>query len=240
MADIVRAIEKEKEYLANRIKNEEPFHLVDAVFECGYETLEDYFKAKMEYEFRRQISGVIELTQPQVLSEVERVLTNKVSGVWFADHDNTCVFNGDTGAESFDVEYCDKCGIPVYSLGAGGGTIVHQEGDFSFGVSCLKEIGITSEYFLEGSRDILQRYTEKPVIIDGNDILVDGEKVCGSTEYNQNDMFLMLAYFSFNDKTELIGNICNKDTVKIPGYIDFISRSEFKQEVAEWLQVHSY
>lgn len=46
MGDIVKAIEKEKEYLEYRKQGKEPFHLVDAIKECGFESLDEYFEEK--------------------------------------------------------------------------------------------------------------------------------------------------------------------------------------------------
>ena len=50
MRDILEAIQKEKEYLSFRMKDEEPYHLVDAVKEYGYNSLDEYFAAKRRYE----------------------------------------------------------------------------------------------------------------------------------------------------------------------------------------------
>jgi lipoate-protein ligase A len=122
---------------------------------------------------------------------------------------------------------------------SGGGIIVHQDGDFTYGLSCPESIRVDANYILDRTRHIIQKYTDKKVTVDNNDILVDGLKVCGSTVYNKNGLFLILVYFSFNDKTELINTICNKKTDKAPSYIDFMTREELKQEVLSWLRINS-
>ena len=60
--DIVKAIEKEQEYLFYRRNGDEPFHLVDAIKECGFDTLEEYFAAKKEYGFNHLSFAYIEKT----------------------------------------------------------------------------------------------------------------------------------------------------------------------------------
>lgn len=237
MGDIVKAIEKEKEYIAYRLKNEEPFHLVDAVKECGFESLEEYFNAKRSYKFSKMEFTLTECKQSEIVSEAKRIIENGLTGVWFADSDETAVFNGFEGEKSFNAEYCSLNNLLVFPLLAAGGTIVHKAGDFSWGVSCPQNQNMNAAFLLNGVKDILQKHTEKTVTVAGNDILVDGGKVCGSTVYQMNGIFLFISYYSFSDKTELIKTICRKLTRKTPSYIDFMTRAEFKQEVAAWLKL---
>ena len=237
MADIVKAIEKEKEYLSYRMKGEEPFHLVDAVKECGFDSLDAYFAAKTEYMIRQTAKTVTECAQSEIVSEAVRIIQNRLTGVWYAYSDQTCVFNGDCGAQTYNAEYCAENGITVYSLGAMGGTIVHSDGDLSWGIALPSDIYADYAYFLNHIADIMQKHTEKSVTVSGNDILIDGEKVCGSTVYKVNSIFLFISYFSFSDKANLIQVICNKETQKVPTYIDFMTRDTLKREVMEWLAV---
>lgn len=239
MRDIIKAIEVEKNYLEHRMKNEEPFHLVDAIKDCGFDTLESYFAEKNKYQFKQFQFAYTEVSQEDIVSEAVRILTNKLVGVWSADSEKTCVFNGFAGMESFNADYCIENNIPVFPLLANGGTIVHQSGDYSWGVACPDSFHIDARFLLTELKDILQKHTRGIVSVSGNDILVNGKKVCGSTTYNRNGIFLFIAYFSFNDKSELIEKICNKQSNKAPGYIDFITREDFKQEVLQWLTTKS-
>ena len=162
---------------------------------------------------------------------------NRTVGLWLCDHPKTCVFGGVQGLKDFNEEYCVKNNITIYPYLSNGGIIVHQNGDFTYGLSCPASIYSDAGYILDRTRHMLQKHTNKKVTIDGNDILVNGLKVCGSTVYNNNGLFLILVYFSFNDKTELIEAICNKKTDKQPGYIDFMTREELRQEVLVWLRI---
>lgn len=233
--DIVKAIEKEKEYLSYRMKGAEPFHLIDAIKECGFDSLDAYFNAKTEYMIRQTAKTMTECAQSEIVSEAVRIIHNRLTGVWYAYSDKTCVFNGNSGADTYNAEYCAENGIPVYSLGAMGGTIVHSYGDLSWGIALPSSIAVGCDYFLNHIADIMQKHTDKMVTVSGNDILVDGKKVCGSTVYTVNGVFLFISYFSFSDKTDIIRAICNKETQKIPGYIDFMTSDDLERGVMEWL-----
>ena len=48
MADISKAIEREKEYISNIIHNINTPALIDLLKDCGFTSLDDYFAAKKE------------------------------------------------------------------------------------------------------------------------------------------------------------------------------------------------
>lgn len=239
MKNIKNAIEIEKQYLEKKLKGEPTFNLIDEVKKCGFNTLDEYFKDKREYEFNLQQFKLKEITQAEIVPEVMRVLTAGETGVWFVDSDRTAVFNGFKGDIIFNKDYCLNNNIPTYSILTNAGTIVHQSGDFSLGVCCPKQMMIDSQFILKGIQQILKKYTKKYVAINGNDILIDNKKVCGSASYTKNGVFLFLSYFSFNNKSTLITKITNiANPEKVPGYIDFMSRDMFKEEVKKWLLEH--
>ena len=70
--------------------------------------------------------------------------------------------------------------------------------------------------------------------------MYDGKKICGFGFYETQDVVMIITPVSFSDKTDLISKICKKKQVKIPGYIDFMSKDSLKQEVIKWLQVPSF
>lgn len=238
MTDIKKAIDIEKYYLECRMKGEYPFHLIDKIKECGFESLHEYQETKKEYELLNLDFKFHNVSQADIVPEVHRILTDKVIGIWFADSEETCVFNGNQGAQTFNEEYCKKNEITAYNYLTDGGSIIHKAGDFSFGISCPVELNINATFILNKIKNILERHTDKTLVVSGNDILLDGFKICGSATYNVNGIFLFLSYFSFCDHSDLLGNICPlPKSGKTPGYIDFITRDQFKEEVAEWLQL---
>ena len=235
MGDIVKAIEKEKEYISYRMKGEEPFHLVDAVNECGFADLTDYFEVKRKYDFKQMKFEFIEKKPSECIQEVFRMMAAKVTGVLFVDSDSTFVFNG---TANYNQDYCTKENIPVFPIGTNGGTIVCTDGDFSIGICFPTSAGLNYADILKAIKDILQKHTERIVTVNGNDVLVDKMKVLGSAHYDGNDVFMFVAHLSFSDKAELISNICTTTKIgKDVGSIDFMTRTDFKQGVSEWLKL---
>jgi hypothetical protein len=234
MSDIVKAIEKEKEYISYRMKGQEPFHLVDAIKECGFESLEKYFEAKSIYEFSNLSFEVIETTPSKAIEDVMDVMAKRKTAVLFADTERTIVWNGNNSA--FNETYCAECNIPIYQLQTGGGTIVSTAGDLNIGICVPQELG-NAQIVLNGLAKILRKYTDMAVEVVDNDILVGGYKVVGSSTYNINGMFMFITPVSLSEKSELIRNICKKHSVKQHRHIDFMDNTTLRQEVAEWLRV---
>ena len=76
----------------------------------------------------------------------------------------------------------------------------------------------------------------KNVTVNGNDILVDGNKICGSILYHKNHMKCFACHFSFKDNSELIDKICNvSGSVKVPSCVNNLSVDAFKNELKDWL-----
>ena len=51
MADICKAIEREKEYISNIINDIDTPALIDLLKDCGFDSLNTYFAEKKEYQF---------------------------------------------------------------------------------------------------------------------------------------------------------------------------------------------
>lgn len=236
MKDIVKAIEIEKQYIAYRTKNKEPWHFIDRIKECGFETLDEYTNAKKSYLLSNIYFEVIETHPKQAITDVLNAIANKKASVLFADTEYTLVWNGNDS--EFNEGYCYECNIPIYPLYTGGGTIVSTAGDLNIGICTPKHYGIDAQFILNHIADIFRKYTDKTVEVNGNDVLVDGYKVLGSATYNSNEMNMFITPVSFTEKSELISNICVKHSNKQPKHIDFMDSAMMKQEVLEWLTVH--
>lgn len=235
MLDIVKAIAKEKEYLSCRRKGEEPFHLVDAVNECGFETLTDYFKAKTEYTFNNLKFSLIMKKPSACIDYFFNMMDTKETGVVFIDSDETFVFSGES--KPYNEEYCAEHNIPVYPLYTRGGAIVSTEGDFSIGICFPETVGVDVQFILTKLKGIFGKYMDG-ITVNGNDLLVNGDKICGSIMYHQNGMKCFACHFSFKDNTELIEQICNiSGSIKTPTTISGLTVAEFKNDLSEWLRV---
>lgn len=235
MTDITKAIAKEKEYLAYRQKGEEPFHLVDAVKECGFESLTDYFKAKTEYMFNDLCFSFIEKKPSECIDYFFEMMNKKDTGLVFIDSEETFVFSGES--KPYNADFCEANNIPIYPLYTKGGAIVSTEGDFSIGLCFPEDVGVDVFFILEKLKGIFGKYMQT-VTVNGNDLLLNGNKICGSIMYNRNSMKCFACHFSFKDNTELIEKICNiSGSIKTPTVITGLTVEMFKKELREWLGV---
>lgn len=232
--DIIGAMNKEREYLSFRAKGEEPYHWADAVKEYGFNSLKEYFDAKRDYKFSQLKFEVVETTPEKAISNVLKAISNKKTSLLFAVTDKDLVWNGNNG--QYNAEYCTECGIPVYPLYTGGGTIVSTPGDLNIGIAFPSTMNINANYILDGFAKIFRKYTNKLVEVSGNDVLVGGLKVLGSSTYHDNGMFMFITPVSMSDKSELICQICLKHSTKQPGYIDFMTSGQLREEVEVWLK----
>ena len=235
MNNIVKAIEKEKEYLSYRKKGEEPFHLIDAVKECGFDSLADYFKAKIEHTFNNLKFSFVEKKPNECIDYFFQMMNAKDTGVVFIDSDETFVFSGES--KPYNAEFCEANNIPIYPLYTKGGAIVSTEGDFSIGICFPEYIGVDVFFILSHLKNIFGKYMEG-VTVNGNDLLVNGNKICGSIMYHQNGMNCFACHFSFKDNSELIEKICNiSGSIKTPTFINELTVEMFKEELKNWLKV---
>lgn len=235
MRDIVKAMAKEKEYLRHRMKGEEPFHLVDAVKECGFDSLPDYFKAKTEHTFINLNFSLIEKAPSECIDYFFRMMDTKETGVVFIDSTETFVFSGES--KPYNAEFCEANNIPIYPLYTSGGAIVSAKGNFSIGICFPEYVGVDVYFILSKLKAIFGKYMGG-VTVNGNDLLVDGKKICGSIMYHQNGMKCFACHFSFMDNAELIEKICNiSGSIKTPTVISGLTVDMFKEELCEWLGV---
>ena len=245
MSDIIKAMEYEAEYLSCRMSGEYPFHLVDKVKECGFDSISEYYEEKRNKKFNELNFYFIVKSTNDCIEEGFRLLDTKTTGVVFVDCDETFVYTGES--KQFNEGYCAENNIPVYPLNMKGGAIVGSDGDFSIGICIPENLGVDAGYMLNKVKELLSKYASS-VEVDGNDIMQNGYKVCGTTGYRKNEMYLFIAHFSFSDRTELINEICyvpstfslrraTVQTAKTPGFIEGVTREELKHEVAEWLRL---
>lgn len=233
--DIVKAIEKEREYLEYRKQDKEPFHLIDVVKECGFESLNEYFEEKTQYEFEHLQFDVIETTPIKAIANVLDCIAKKKTALLFAETPFTLIWNGNNS--KFNEEYCILHKIPIFPIQTSGGTIVSTAGDLNIGICIPDRNGVSLTFILNGLANIFRKYTDKDIVVDGNDILVNNKKVLGSSTYKMNNVFVFIAPVSMTEKSELIENICLKKSSKIPTHINFMTADELRQEVSKWLHL---
>ena len=236
MRNLIDAMAEEKAYVADRMNGIETA-LIDRLAPYGYDNLAEYFNEKREYEFSQVKFNFVEEPMPNGVSEIFKMINTNEPGVLFVDWEDTYVVCGNRGLEEFNQEYCEEHDITFFPLYTNGGTIVGSCGDFSLGICCPKGIVHDAHYILNNISSILQKYTSAIISVDGNDIVADGKKICGSANYTQKNMLMVIMHFSFSDWTDLISNICLTTKQSKPvGYVDFMEREQFKTEVLRWIQ----
>lgn len=235
MANISNAIKKEQEYISYRMKGEEPHHLIDAIKECGFDSLADYFAAKRDYQFARLEFDFAEVPPSEAIAEIFRMMEAQETKVLFVPSTETFVFTGE--GKEFDREYCIENGIAIYPLYTRGGTIVSTPGDFSLVICMPDSVCSDVKYILDSLKAIFDKFMLS-VEVKGNDILLDGGKICGSVGYHQNGMFCFAAHFSFKDNSELIEKICGvSGSVKVPNIISGLTTEVFRKALSVWLRI---
>lgn len=237
---IVRGIEIESDYLNDVMSgNSNIRQLIDRLRDVGFENLEEYFDSKKEYKMSCALRGRIHSVPPsQAMITLRQMVKDGETGIVSVYTDETCVHAGMGKSSTLDEEYCKEHGIPIYQYDSFGGNIVATEGDYSIAILIPTETDVDTNFILNKTKKLLENHFNN-VTIDGNDIMIDGKKVAGSTSYRNNDRFFLIYHFSFSDKRNLIMRICGKPaTGKEVGCIDsdVLSCDEFMKEILSWLQ----
>ena len=233
--NIVGAINKEREYLSFRMKGEEPYSFLEEIKKYGFETIEDFVKAKKDYKFSLNKFEVVNTNVEKAIGEVLKAMEQKHTSVLFAVTDRTIVWNGNGG--NYNVEYCAECNISVYPLYTGGGTIVSTPGDLNVGICFPENNMFDSIYILNKFAEIFKKYTDLPVEVAGNDILINSYKILGSSIYRSNGMFMFITPVSMSEKSQIICDVCLKHSTKQPSHIDFMTADQLREEVEKWLKI---
>ena len=233
MADICKAMEREKEYISNIINNIDTPALIDLLKDCGFDSLNTYFAEKKEYQLLNCGIKIKEINTGDGIETIMDLINNKTPTLLFNENNETFVYHL---TDEMNDEYCINNGIPVYDIYTNGGTIVVKNGDLSIAIIIPDDIEINSEYILNGIKNILLKYFEN-VEVSNNDIMINNKKCIGSAHISKNGMIAFVASCSFSDKTELIRNICTTPSSKMAGYIDSssLSRDKLKEELSLWL-----
>ena len=233
MKDLIGAMTEEKLYIFDRINNVDT-SFVDRLATYGYKTLDEYFIDKREYLFNEWKPKVYFIDVKNITMGLEEAIKNKQYGIYLSYSDGIYAFHG---TEPIDYELCSQLGICVAELFHNGGTIIGSSKDLGIEIVAPASIDLNSNYIMENIHRIISKYIEG-AIIDGNDILVDGEKVMGSMQRKVDGVFVWAAQFSFEDHSDIISQICKKQSTKKPGYINstLLSRGLCETEVLRWLQ----
>lgn len=226
MSNIVKAIEKEKEYLSHRMNGVEPFHLVDAVKEYGFDSLEDYFTAKQKYEVSKM--NIVKFESREAVSTIQHFIINQQYGIAYCVHDEKSVLVSETSA--IDKDFCDEMGYKVFETQHSGGAVVVSVGDVS--VIFFGKIG--NDFMSNFANYLIDKYKEKGLdaTFDGNDVLVDGYKISGLSATPYGHIQYSTIHIGINTNLDHIKAICRKPMVKVPkGLSEYGITSEEVEEM---------
>lgn len=234
--DILKAIEIEKNYLEEKLKGNCPYQLIDKIIECGFDSLDEYFTSKKDYLIKTLNFDIVYITPADCISEIWRVFNEKLTEICIVETLSPTVYS--CASKPCNKDFCIENGITVLDIPSGGGTIVSNINDTVIGISVPDVLQIDSAFILDGIASIIRKYIDNVEII-GNDILVNGGKVCGMTSLTNNGVLFTMMHFSFTDSSDLINAICcvdNKAAKKSPSYMTALDRNMLKEEVIKWLQ----
>lgn len=227
---IEKAIEAEKQYIKARLSGE---NVILDLSEFGYSNIDKYFNDKREYLISNCGIVVYDTTMEDIENRVENAVKMKTPSLWIPTADEVFVWHGN---EPIDEELCADLGVRIYNMNYIGGTIVSGPEDLSFAVIIPETIDVGTSYMLEKIKDIMSKYIDD-VVVDGNDILVGGTKVLGSMNRRVNGVYVFACQISYADRTEYIKQLCSKQSVKTPDFINSakLPKQTLKNEVIAWL-----
>lgn len=230
---IEKAIEIEKKYQDDRKKGIENESLIELLKPFGYDNIETYFLDKIDYQLTKV--GVESYTGDMVgiPDAIAKSIESATPTTYFPYASRKFIWHGN---EEIDLDLCDSLNIDILTLDYFGGNIVSGPEDFSMGFLVPKTIDVTFEYVLNRFANFYKKYFND-VVIDNNDILINGNKVQGSICFDGNGMFFFGTAISFTDRTDLIKKICKKESTKVPGFIDsnILSKEVLIKEVKSWV-----
>lgn len=200
----------------------------------GFASIEDYNSTKQRYLLASWIPEVYRVDISEYAAVTEDAIINGKYGIYISNGDGVHAYHGN---QPIDYELCETLGVRVVELGYEGGTILGSAADLSVILVAPADIGYTHEMIIGKYLEVISKYVPGTTV-DGNDILVDGNKVCGSMTRTVGNSYVWAAQVSFADYSEYITQICNKPPIKTPSFIDseLLTRDELEKEIVSWLR----
>lgn len=231
MTDLNGAMEIEKLNFPDQIDYKKLFTLIKPY---GYSNLTQYFDEKRLYLFSQWQPEIYRVPIENYASVTEDAITNGKYGVYISYGEGYHAYHGDG---EIDRELCEELGVRIVDLHYAGGTIIGSEDDLSIIIVFPKFMSMCHPVIISKITEIIGKYIPNTTHI-GNDILVNGEKICGSMTRTVNDSFVWAAQITFNDYSELIAQICQKPQIKKPTYIDnaLLTRDQLETDILAWLK----
>lgn len=234
--DIVAAIAAEQEYLKEKVKGTQP-NIYDYLGPCGYRQLEKFNFDKKSY-YLKSLNLDMErvyITKESLADWVRRATQDEI---FFASSDtedaslSTVAIVGKTFDET---EKFLAHGVYPVIFDYFRGCIITGIEDFNFCLCIPREYNIGALDILTRLKTFIEKYNDN-VVIDDNDILIDGKKVVGMTGIKNATRTCHIIHISLTDYIDLIYELCPPHGEKEPGFISNITKKQFEEEVQSWLK----
>lgn len=233
MKDLIGAMAEEKAYVEDRMRDIDS-NLTERLAKFGYSSLTEYFDEKREHIFNEWKPEVHYIDANFLSNDMENAIADKQYGIYILAPENLYAFHG---SDEIDYDLCKTLGVNVIEMHYNGGTIIGSREDLGILLVIPNNIDLSGNRIINKFLDIIK--TRIPnAEIDGNDILVNGEKVTGSMQRRVDGVFVWAAQISFGEYDDIITKVCNKKPLKKPSRIDktLLGRDTLEKEVLRWLR----
>ena len=227
--NIQKAILEEQAYLQDS-KNGINTSLKQRLQPYGYNDLETFFNEKALYQIRQlNLPVFYDDDIPHIRENWMQKVIDKIPCIYLPRPSKTWAWLGANKLDRVDQEGLLSEGIEIANMGWPGGTIISGKDDLQISVILPRELNVNSKLFQ-------QKYAEL-VNADptDNDILVDGKKVIGTSDFLTDDLYVFVSEITFMDHRDIIAKYCPPTSGKMPSFITNITKEEFEEEVLKWL-----
>lgn len=239
MKDIQKAIQAQHKYRQALETNPFTANIYEYLAPYGYTNLGEFTSDKIKYLLKNS-NIPITITNPEAgitmtlnnfsqgQSQVVLCINNEKIYAWHCNDD-------------IDTELFNDYGIPIYETGAEGGTILGGPDDLDIAI-ILSHDDFDECNFYKYFNSRLATYLsaalpEHEVVVDNNDILIDGKKIMGSSIAISDECLLYMAHISFYDFSALAKILCSKESTKTPGCVPAeLSRATLITELKSWFE----
>lgn len=207
---------------------------IPKIQELDFKSVDEYLEQKKGYAFTQWKPEIYQIPIDSFAGKVNDAITNEACGIYIPCDDELHAYHGN---DNIDYDVCNELGVKVVELGYRGGTIIGSNKDLSMLIILPRLIMVDEATVTNKFVEIISKYVSNTTL-EGNDILVNGEKIAGTTWRDFDNISVWTIQVSFADYSEYIEKICQKPAVKKPAYIDnnLLTRDQLEQEILAWLR----
>ena len=200
MKNLQQAMNEEAAYIADRLSGKNT-SLIDRLIPYGYNDLESYFTDKKNYLFEQWIPEVFYVDEDWLNNKMEPAIANGEYGIYIiSPKSEVYAFHG---TDEIDIEECENFGVKLIEMHYNGGTIIGSAEDFGIMIVAPADLMLTGDVIMSNFLNIIKQYIPE-VEINGNDIILNGEKIMGSMQRHIERSYVWAAQFSFIEHNNII------------------------------------